>query len=654
MAPSATALALCVALFLTRRTDGEMLEGPTDVRFVAEIAHHLLRWEPGHNARSDVRYEVEHRVYGTNFSWMATPNCRNISELSCDLTYYTLDPALRYYARVRAVARNHTSPWQRTNSFSPREASLRLSGQSLSLTGNTIHVQLQLLLRAGNLTVKYDDVQKHTRRYWVYVRRAQDNRTYKVLKTTPEFNITNLFWDTEYCISVEPDVASRRIHATRTDEHCVAIGGRDSKWRGSQGRGGLVGCGSWGAGVRTRVAAPCCRCRAFMPCALGTLPAPSHPGTSSLAGSAELVLSIVSSSFITLLLLGLLGALLVCTYIKKPVRPPSVLKSFIKQSSLWMEQESSSSGSPDADPIQQLFLCQKEPQQDSSPCGSAGTAQLPLEKGWRLPAWPEDQLCLLGPGAVGRGDSSCTSTDSGICLHTSSSELSCSSSPEPQGYKRQLPTGDDSGVGLENICPGPTGSSSSGTASPAVAGQPCGGEFGLSPAAGQDVQQAVEFRGYLQQSKGTVEPRQDPARGVPFSGCAGSPQGPGSTDIVLDFECSELAVAKGYLKQSSPEHPHSHAQDLPPWGAPQEPTAWDLSSPVGPRATTLLSYGAPGAPLASKVSPELLKAPFDLSIFNTDILETLPLISSLSTNKWHTLQINALSLLNGDSKDSRL
>ncbi|NXF58062.1 I10R1 protein, partial [Ciccaba nigrolineata] len=592
------ALALCVALFLIRRTDGEMLEGPTDVRFVAEIAHHLLRWEPGHNPRSDVRYEVEHRVYGTNFSWMATPNCRNISELSCDLTYYTLDPALRYYARVRAVARNHTSPWQRTNSFSPQEASLRLSGQSLSLTGNTIHVQLQLLLRAGNLTVKYDDVQKHTRRYWVYVRRAQDNRTYKVLKTTPEFNITNLFWDTEYCISVEPDVASRRIHATRTDEHCVAIGGRDR--------------------------------------------------------SAELVLSIVSSSFITLLLLGLLGALLVCTYIKKPVRPPSVLKSFIKQSSLWMEQESLSSGSPDADPIQQLFLCQKEPQQDSSPCGSAGTAQLPLEKGWRLPAWPEDQLCLLGPGAVGRGDSSCTSTDSGICLHTSSSELSCSSSPEPQGYKRQLPTGDDSGVGLENICPGPTGSSSSGTTSPSVAGQPCGGELGLSPAAGQDVQQAVEFRGYLQQSKGTVEPRQDPAKGVPFSGCAGSPQGPGSTDIVLDFECSELAVAKGYLKQSSPEHPHSHAQDLPPWGAPQDSTAWDLSSPVGPRATTLLSYGAPGAPLASKASPELLKAPFDLSIFNTDILETLPLISSLSTNKWHTLQINALSLLNGDSKDSRL
>ncbi|NWX40657.1 I10R1 protein, partial [Steatornis caripensis] len=568
---------------------GEELASPTHVHFAAEIGLHLLRWEPGHDAPTDVRYEVEHLVYGTNFSWTAIPNCMKISERSCDLTYYTLVPALRYYARVRAVAGNRTSPWQRTNSFSPEEASLRLSGQSLSVTGNTVHVQLQLLLRAGNLTVKYDDVQRHARRYRVYVRRAQDNRTYDVVETTPEFSICNLFWDTEYCISVEPDVASRHTRATRTAEQCVTIGKRDR--------------------------------------------------------STQLVLSIVSSSFITLLLFGLLGALLVCTYIKKPVRPPSVLKSFIKQSSLWVE--SSSSGSPDADQVQQLFLCHKAPRQHSGPDGSAGTAQLPLEKGWGLPAWPEDQVCLLAPGATGSGDSSCTSTDSGICLHaSSSSELSRAAGPEPRGYKQQLPTGDDSGVGLESPCPRPTCSSGSGNAS--------SGESAPSPAAGQASQQDVEFRGYLQQSKGTVEPRQDPAKGVPFSGHAGSPQGPASADVVLDVECSELAAVKGYLKQCSPERACGHAQDLAPWGTPREPTAWDTASQVGPRAPTLLSYGAPGAPLASKALPELLKPSLDLSIFNTDLLGTPPLISSLSTNEWLTLQINPLSLLNGDSKDSRL
>ncbi|NXJ69011.1 I10R1 protein, partial [Rostratula benghalensis] len=586
-------------LMLALGPAGEQLARPRQVRFDAEMARHLLRWEPGHNPPSDVRYEVEHNVYGTNFSWTAIPTCMRISGHSCDLTYYTLDPARRYYARVRAVSRNRTSPWERTNSFSPQEATLRLSGHSLSVTGNTVHVELQLLLRADNLTVRFDDIQKHATFYRVYIRKVQDNRTYKLVETVPKFNISNLFWDTEYCISVEPDVASRSISAIRTDEQCVTTGKRDR--------------------------------------------------------SAELVLSIVSSSFITVSLLGLLGALLVCTYVKKPMRTPSVLKSFIKQSTLWVEQESSSSGSPDADPVQQIFLCQKEPQQDSCHNGSTGTAQLSPEKGWRPPAWPKDQVCLLGTETMGSGDSSCTSTDSGICLHTSSSsELSCSSGPESQGYKQQLPISDDSGVGLEMPCTHPTCSSSSRNTTLTETRQPHGGELRIPPANGQDSQQDLEFRGYLQQSKGTVELRQDPATGMLFSGCPGSLQSPENTGILLDIECAELAVAKGYLKQSSLEPPRSHLQDLATWGAPQKPTAWDFSSQVGPQAPTPLSYGCPGTSLASKVSPELLKAPFDLSIFNTDLLGTPPLVSSLSTNEWLMLQINPLSLLNGESKDSRL
>ncbi|NXN09956.1 I10R1 protein, partial [Indicator maculatus] len=571
---------------------GEKLARPTDVRFEAEIGHHLLRWRPGHNASGHVQYQVEHKVYGTNVSWTPIPTCTNISGHSCDLTYYTLDPAHRYYARVRAVAGSLTSPWHRTNSFSPREASLRLAGQSLSVRGNIIHVQLQLLLRVGNLSIRYEEVQQHTRRYWVHVRRTQDNRTYKVLETSPEFNISSLWWDTQYCVSVEPAVASRSIHASRTHEQCITTHARDR--------------------------------------------------------SSELVLIVSSSFFITLLLLGLLGGLLVCTYLKKPVRPPSVLKSFIKQSSLWLEE--SSSGSPD--PIQKLFLCQKEPQQDCGPISSISMAQLPLEEGWRLPAQPEDHICLLGLGAMRSGDSSCTSTDSGICLHTSSSssQLSCSSSTEPQGYKQQEPTSDDSGVGLGT--PHPPHCWASGKRNPTEARQPHGQELSLCPAASQDCGHNVEFRGYLQQSKGTVEPRQDPAKGLPSAGCAGPLQG--SSDTVPDVESSELAVVKGYLKQSSPEHLHSHVQDLAPWRALWEPTAWDLCSQVGPQAPSLLRYEAPCAPLPSKAGPELLKSPFDLSTFNTDLLGTPPFISSLNSSKWLGVQMSPLSLLSGGSKDSRL
>ncbi|NWQ59017.1 I10R1 protein, partial [Neopipo cinnamomea] len=563
-------LALCLALLLARHTDGEGLASPRRVRFAAETARHVLRWEPAHGHAGDVRYDVEYKVYGTKIPWTAVPECTRSSGRSCDLTYYTLDPDRRYYARVRAVSGNHTSSWQRTNVFSPQDASLRLSGQSLSVRGNTIHVQLQLLFWTGNITVRYEDIHEDMRQYRVYARRTQDNKMFEVVETRAEFTLSNLLWGTEYCLSVEPSVTNRPVPARRTDEQCVTTAQRDR--------------------------------------------------------TVELLPSILSPCFIVLL--GIMGPLLVHTYVKKPVRTPSVLKSFMKQSSLWVEHEPPSLGSLDTDPIQQLFLCQKEPQPDSS----TSTAQVPLEQGWRLPVCPEDRLCLLGP--VGSRDNSGSSTDSGICLHipsSSSSELSGSAGPEPQGYRRQLPTGDDSGVGLESTCPGPTFSTSS------------QGGPDLCPARGQE---DVPFRGYLQQCKGTVGPRQDPAKGMPLSGCEGSGQG---TDLVLDVECSELAVSKGYLKQSSPEHPRGHAQDLAPWGAP----SLDFSSQVGSLAPTLLSWGAPSAPLVSKAGPELLKAPFDLSIFNTDILGTLPLTSSLSTD-WLTLPVNPLSLLSGDSKDSHL
>nr|XP_030146797.3 interleukin-10 receptor subunit alpha isoform X2 [Taeniopygia guttata] len=574
MLPSATALALCLALLLACPTHGEELPRPRSVRFAAEMGWHLLRWEPGRGCPSDARYDVEYIVYGAGTPWTAVPECRNTSEHSCDLTRYTPEPEQRYHARVRAVAGNHTSSWQKTHGFFPQQAGVRLAGQSLSVMGNSI--QVRLLLQAGNSSLEHSDFQKEMTRYRVHVRRTRDNHTVTVVENSTEFTLRELFWVTEYCLSVEPSMAHRPGPARRSGEQCVTTGRRDR--------------------------------------------------------SAELLPDILSSSFIVLSLLGLLGALLACTYIRKPVRTPSALKSFMKQSSLWLEHEPPSWGSLDADPVQQLFLCQKESQLGSSPDSSTSTAQLPLEQGWTLPAWPKDQL-----SPVGSRDSSSTSTDSGICLHVPSSSSSSSSSlngsmaPEPQGYRQQLPRAEDSGVGLESPCPAP------GNTSP---GQP-----GLCPAAGQA---DVEFRGYLQQSKGTVEPQRAPGKAEPLSGRAGAVQGLGSTDTVLDMECSELAVSKGYLKQSCPEHPLT--QDLAAWGAP----SCDFSSQVGPQTPTLLSWAAPGAPLSSKASPDL-KTPFDLNIFNNAAFPgTLLLVPSLSSG-WITTPITALGQLSpGDSKDSRL
>ncbi|XP_063034487.1 interleukin-10 receptor subunit alpha [Melospiza melodia melodia] len=574
MVPSGTALALGLALLLACPTHGEELPMPRSVHVTTEMGWHLLQWEPGHGCPSNASYDVEYIVYGTGMPWTAIPECWNTTELSCDLTHYTLHPGKRYHARVRAVLGNITSDWKKTGSFSPEQAGPRLAGQSLSVMGNSI--QVRLLLRPGSISPENSELQREMSRYHVYLRRTRDNHTITVVKNSTEFTIRELFWLTEYCLSVEPSLANRPVPSMRSDEQCVTTGPRDR--------------------------------------------------------SAELLPTILSSFFITLSLLGLLGALLACTYIRRPVRTPSALKSLMKQSSLWVEQEPPSSGSLDADPIQQLFLCHKEPQPGSSPDSSTSTAQQPLEQGWKLPAWPKDQL-----GPTGSRDSSGTSTDSGICLHipsssssSSSSSLSCSLAPEPQGYRQQLPRAEDSGVGLGSPCPAAGCSSGSANTSP-----------GLCPAPGQA---EVEFRGYLQQSKGTVGPERAPGQGEPLPGCAGSLQDLGSTDTALDMECCELAVAKGYLKQSNPEHPLT--QPLSPWRDP----AGDFSSQLGPQVPTLLSWAAPGAPLTSKGSPDL-KTPFDLHIFNnTAFPGLLPGLGS----SWVPLPAQPRGQLGGDSKDSRL
>uniref|UniRef100_A0A452H177 Fibronectin type-III domain-containing protein n=1 Tax=Gopherus agassizii TaxID=38772 RepID=A0A452H177_9SAUR len=247
----------------------ESLSQPGKVRFVADIINHVLHWTPGVNHSSDTLYEVEYKLYGKS-PWMAVPDCTGISGDSCNLTYQTMDPSQRYYARVRAVSGNCTSGWTRTNAFSPKEATLRLSDVSLSVTDNTIHVSLQqLILRVGNETVSYKDMQKYGRQYRTYVKRASDNLQWESHEI--KFDIPMLLWGEQYCVSVEPRVLSRPVPAIRTKEKCVTIPKKDES-------------------------------------------------TGIISVSVGIVLLVFSATL-------LLGTLLLCAYIKQPVRTPAILVS---------------------------------------------------------------------------------------------------------------------------------------------------------------------------------------------------------------------------------------------------------------------------------------------------------------------------------------
>ncbi|XP_038236581.1 interleukin-10 receptor subunit alpha [Dermochelys coriacea] len=595
MAPGFSALTVGVVVSLCLQIYGESLSQPGKVRFVADIFNYVLHWTPGVNYSSDTLYEVEYKLYG-KLPWTAVPDCTGISGHSCNLTYQMMDtqsPSARYYARVRAVSGNRTSLWARTNAFFPKEATLRLSDVSLSVKDNTIHVSVQqLILRVGNKTVSYKDIQKYGRQYRTYVRRASDNLQQVQVETREEFDIPMLLWGEEYCVRVEPRVLSMPVPSNVTKEKCVTIPKEDES-------------------------------------------------TGIISVSVGIFLLVFSAAL-------LLGTLLLCAYIKQPVRTPAILKSLLKPSG--SEHEHFPFGARgvvmclDEESIQQLSICQKDSIQLSSTDSSSSPAQQPPAKGCMFLTFPDDCEHLLEPEGLAAGNSSCNSTDSGICLQDSSSGLSQFSGSESQDYKRQLPGSDDSGISLARHSLCLMHSSSSRDYTSVDEGQDQRErEHDCSPPARGLSQEAVEFRGYLKQPKGTVERQQDKTEGrLPT-------QSPGGIDITLEMGCSEPALAKGYLKQASPELACGNADTV----LVRESGFLGFISRLECSSSSLLNYGALGISVPSKSLPKLSKAPFALDIFNTDMLGTLPLVSSLHSNERLRLEIDSRSLLGADCKDSR-
>ncbi|XP_075765520.1 interleukin-10 receptor subunit alpha isoform X2 [Pelodiscus sinensis] len=580
MAPAFAALTVGVAVSLCLQVYGESLSNPGNVQFVADILHHVLHWEPGVEHTSETSYDVQYLVYGRQFPWTAIPGCTEISEHSCNLTNQTMNPSNRYYARVRAVSANRTSGWTRTRgAFSPQEATLRLADVRLLVEGNTIHVKLkQVHLSVGNKTVSFKDIQKYGRQYRTYVRRSTDTLQVQE-ETSEEFDIPGLLWGERYCVSVEPHILSRPVPSIRTEETCVTIPENDE-----------------------------------------------HTGIIS-----------VSVGIFLLILLGtiLLGTLLLCAYMKKPVRTPAILKSLLKPSGAEHEPfPLGASGTVlclDEEPIQQLSVCQKDSAPPSSTESSSSSAPQPPAWGCVFLTFPDGPGHLPELEGLAGGDSSCNSLDSGISLQDSSSGLSQFSAAGSQDYKRQQPGGDDSGVSLAGTC---SPSCRDYSAMEEGLGQPEGERAGSPPARGLS-QEAAAFRGYLKQPKGTADGQGDGAGGVL------PPQSPGGTDVSLETGCSEPALAKGYLKQALPG---------PPCGGADTPLTGE-SGLLGFPSSSLLHYGALGITGPSKPLPE---APSAWGLFSTDLLGSLPLISSLHSGERLHLEMEPLSLLGAGCKDSRL
>uniref|UniRef100_A0A8D0L3Q4 Interleukin 10 receptor subunit alpha n=1 Tax=Sphenodon punctatus TaxID=8508 RepID=A0A8D0L3Q4_SPHPU len=551
---------LCLLLCLLG--DGRCLSTPSNVHFVAETIRHVLHWDPGVNTQSSGRrYEVQYLRYGSS-PWTAAPTCTGITARSCDLTYETRDVSQRYYARVRAVSGTRRSSWAQASPFRPEEAALRLSGVSLSVTDNVIHVSLKLPERRwGNETVSYKDIHRlrESRQYRVHGRRWSDNQQFVFEGSSEEFDIPELLWGECYCLSVEPRITSRSNQAVRSKEQCVTITAKD------KGRLGI--------------------------------------------------LTIATMALLVLLTLGILGALFICAYVRRPVTPPTVLKSLLKHSSTWVMNELSLSAGKDVvvclreDSIQQLALDQKLSLQD-------GSAERPA-----LPS-PE-KAPPKGQGWAGRQgdvmDSSCSSVDSGICVQGSS----CSFSQLPSSELQALP-----------------GSSDKQSSSSINMESPGGREYKAPnavelesgwPASGGSLEHG-EFPGYLQQPRGAVERVLGP-----------TPSTKGA-NAGLELGPVEPALANGYLKQASPRLQPGPAAGLEvDTLLPAQPGGLGFAcSRFDCRDLGLLGFGEAETPGPAKSLPDFPPAPFvSLGGFYP--------VRAFSANAPLTVEISSLSLLDARS-----
>ncbi|XP_070621883.1 interleukin-10 receptor subunit alpha [Erythrolamprus reginae] len=276
-----------------------LLAPPTDVHFQARVFHHLLRWEPGPTPAAGLLYEVQYRRVGSD-GWRTAANCTGTAAVSCDLTCETQQRAVHYLARVRAVAGNRSSAWIRTRRFTPGEATLWLSKVSLSRSGNQLRVSLQLPTSCwANLT--YEGSYQAWGEYLARVRRVSDNQELLQVHSSLEFDLPPLLWGEQYCISVQPRVASRPNTADWTEEQCVSIPALE-----------------------------------------------------------EYTVLTPSLALLTLLSLGILGAGLglASAYMKKPTRMPSVLKPPLGHSFCWglMEEGQIHILRPETKSTQQLFF----------------------------------------------------------------------------------------------------------------------------------------------------------------------------------------------------------------------------------------------------------------------------------------------------------
>ncbi|XP_018418365.1 PREDICTED: interleukin-10 receptor subunit alpha [Nanorana parkeri] len=276
-------LQIAIVVHLLVSTKGDLLMPPENVNFQLGFFHHILNWSRNKSDSDGILYQVEYRSYGSN--WTSVPNCTFISHLSCDLTVETLPKSLGFYARVRSILGDQASEWARTTRYTFNGVVLPPPSVQVDVDGSSLFVQLTLpKIIAHNITQRFEEIFPVSRMYTIDIRRTSDNHMFKHVEYCETFHIVNLVGGQEYCIKIQPSIASRGNTGEATSESCI-----------------------------------------YLP----------EQGVSSST------LLVVASCILAFVVLLIFVNIFICLYVRGVVKTPKTLMSLIQRSWSWMDKPSS-------------------------------------------------------------------------------------------------------------------------------------------------------------------------------------------------------------------------------------------------------------------------------------------------------------------------
>ncbi|XP_063150783.1 interleukin-20 receptor subunit alpha-like [Candoia aspera] len=202
-----------------------LLPSPRNVHFISRNMKNILHWLPPEGiAEKNLIYKVKYLVYGTD-KWIKYPECKNITQTWCDLSYGTYNHKEQYHARVKVSLNRNCSPWVESSRFNPfTDTTIDPPTFALSSTENSISVTV-VPPEKWKRNPTEEPVYLHEiypgLQYNVSVFNKNINKRWMFCIQNNRLEVHQLQSNTVYCVTVQVYITPL-LFSELSEDHCIA------------------------------------------------------------------------------------------------------------------------------------------------------------------------------------------------------------------------------------------------------------------------------------------------------------------------------------------------------------------------------------------------------------------------------------------------